>query len=97
MFVGILELDILFGDVHSLKAKRSLVRPLIAAITRRWSVAVAETGHQDLYRRCVVGVATISGDSAECMRILESVERMVAEQPHLELLAARHRLVGPDD
>ena len=30
MFVGTLELDVLLGDVHSLKDKRGLIRPVIA-------------------------------------------------------------------
>ena len=30
MWVGALQFDLLLGDVHSLKEKRSLVRPLIA-------------------------------------------------------------------
>ena len=30
MYVGVLSLDLHFGDVHSLKEKRSLVRPIVA-------------------------------------------------------------------
>ena len=32
MWVGSLELDLLLGDVRSLKEKRSLVRPLVAEL-----------------------------------------------------------------
>ena len=35
MWMGALELDLLLGDVHSLKEKRSLIRPLIAEIMER--------------------------------------------------------------
>ena len=31
MWTGTIEFDILLGDVHSLKEKRSLVRPIVAA------------------------------------------------------------------
>src|SRR4051812_50227667 len=51
MFVGTMELDLLLGDVHSLKEKRSIVRPIVAELRRRFDVAVAETGHPDLHRR----------------------------------------------
>ncbi len=44
MFVGALELDVLLGDVHSLKQKRSVVRPVLAELRRRFEVAVAEAG-----------------------------------------------------
>ena len=51
LYVGALELDVLLGDVHSLKQKRSLVRPVVAELRRRFEVAVAEAGHLDLHRR----------------------------------------------
>jgi uncharacterized protein YlxP (DUF503 family) len=35
MYVGALELDVLLGDVHSLKQKRSVVRPVLAELRRR--------------------------------------------------------------
>ena len=36
MFVGTLSLDLLLGDVHSLKEKRSLVRPIVAELRRKY-------------------------------------------------------------
>ena len=44
MYVGALELDVLLGDVHSLKEKRSAVRPVMAELRRRFEVTVAEAG-----------------------------------------------------
>ncbi|MGV2384695.1 MAG UNVERIFIED_CONTAM: DUF503 family protein, partial [Thermobifida fusca] len=55
MYVGALTLDLLLGDVRSLKQKRSVIRPIVAELQRKYSVSVAETGNHDLYRRCGVG------------------------------------------
>ena len=63
MYVGAVELDVLFGDVHSLKQKRSLVRPVIAELRRRFEVAAAEAGHVDLHRRSLIGVAAVAADA----------------------------------
>jgi uncharacterized protein YlxP (DUF503 family) len=49
--VGTLVVDLRLGDVRSLKEKRSVVRPIVADLRRRFSVAAAETGHADLHRR----------------------------------------------
>ena len=46
MWIGWLEFDLLLGDVHSLKQKRSVIRPLVAELTRRFAVSAAETGAQ---------------------------------------------------
>ena len=45
MWIGFGEFDYLLGDVHSLKQKRSVVRPIVAEIRRRFEVTVAEVGH----------------------------------------------------
>lgn len=56
MYVAVLELDVLLGDVRSLKQKRSVVRPVVAELRRRFEVAVAEAGDQNLHRRALIGV-----------------------------------------
>ncbi len=38
---GTLTFDVLLGDVHSLKEKRSYVRPIVAELQRRYAVAAA--------------------------------------------------------
>ncbi len=96
MFVGALELDVLLGDVHSLKEKRSVVRPVVAEL-RRFEVAVAETGHLDLHRRAVIGVSCVAADSGHVTEVLDRCERLVAGRPELQLLSARHRMLGPED
>ncbi|RAY12119.1 DUF503 domain-containing protein [Actinomadura craniellae] len=98
LFVGALTLDVLLGDVRSLKQKRSVVRPVIAEIQRRFpGVAVAETGDQDLHRRAEIGIAVVSGSAANCTQVLDQCENLVAGRPELELLSARQRLFGDDD
>ena len=97
MYVGALELDVLLGDVGSLKQKRSLVRPVVAELRRRYEVAVAEAGHLDLHRRAMFGVSCVAADAGHVIEVLDQCERWVAARPELELLSARRRLLGPHD
>jgi uncharacterized protein YlxP (DUF503 family) len=97
MYVGALELDVLLGDVRSLKQKRSAVRPLVAELRRRFAVSAAEAGHLDLHRRALIGVSCVATDPDHVIEVLDSCERLVAARPELELLSARHRMLGPED
>ena len=97
MFVGTLELDLLLGDTHSLKEKRSVVRPIVAELRRRFDVAAAEAGALDLHRRATVGVAVVAPDAAHCRDVLDECERFVAGRPETELLSARRQLHNSDD
>ncbi len=91
MVVGTLVLDILLGDVHSLKEKRAIVRPVVAELRRRFEVAAAETGELDLHRRAEIAVAVVSSTHAHAGQVLEECERLVAGRPELTLLSARLR------
>lgn len=97
MWIGWLEFDILLGDVHSLKQKRSVVRPIVAELQRRFGVSAAETGALDLHRRAGVGVAVVAADRAHVVEVLDACERMVAGRPEIELLSARRGVRRSDD
>jgi|GEM_PF-51133 uncharacterized protein YlxP (DUF503 family) len=97
MWTGILELDVVLGDVRSLKEKRSVIRPVVAELRRRFAVAAAETDHLDLHRRSGIGVAVVAADRAHCVEVLSAAERLVGGRPELELLSARSRFVTTED
>jgi uncharacterized protein YlxP (DUF503 family) len=98
VYVAALTLDVLLGDVHSLKGKRAVVRPLVAELRRCYpGVAVAETGHLELHRRAEIGVAVVSATAANAMSVLTECERLVAGHPEIELLSARQRLFNEED
>ena len=97
MFAGVLEIDLLLGDVHSLKEKRSIIRPLISDLRKRFEVSAAEGGHLELHRRALIGVGVVAADAAHCVEVLEGCERLVAARPDVEVLSTRQRLFGPED
>jgi len=97
MWTGSLRLDLLLGDVASLKQKRSVVRPVVAELRRRFEVAAAEAGHVELHRRAVIGVAVVAPDAGHVRTVLDACERLVAGRPELELLSARQRLWNDEE
>ena len=97
MYVGVLSLDLLLGDVHSLKEKRAVVRPVVAELRRRYAVAAAEVGDADLHRRAQVGVAAVAAEAAHVTEVLDACERLIAGRPEVDLLSVRRRLFSDTD
>jgi uncharacterized protein len=98
VYIAALTLDVLLGDVHSLKGKRAVVRPLVAELRRRYpGVAVAETGYLHLHRRAEIGVAVVSATPSNAMSVLTECERVVAARPEIQLLSARQRLFNEEE
>ena len=97
MFTGTLVVDLLLGDVHTLKQKRGVVRPLLSDLRRTYAVSAAEVGDTDLYRRAQVAVAAVAGDAGHVTEVLDGCERLVAGRPEIELLSARRWLRSEHD
>lgn len=97
MWIGWLEFDLLLGDVHSLKQKRSAVRPIVAELQRRFNVSAAETDSTDLHRRSGIGLSAVSGERGHLVEVLDAAERLVAARPEVELLSVRRGLSRSDD
>jgi uncharacterized protein YlxP (DUF503 family) len=97
VYTGTVVFDLLLpGDSRSLKAKRSYVRPIVAAL-RKFEVSAAEVGLMDLHGRAEIGVAVVAPDAAHAREVLDSCERLVVARPEIEMLSSRRRLYGEDD
>jgi hypothetical protein len=97
VYTGTLLFDLLLpSDSRSLKAKRSYVRPIVAAL-RRYEVSVAEVGSLDLHGRAEIGVAVVAADSGHIRQVLDTCEREMAARPEVELLSVRRRLHADDE
>jgi len=97
VFTGTLTADLLLGDVHSLKGKRAVVRPIVAELRRRFAVSAAEVGDHDLHRRAEIGVAVVAAGAGQVTDVLDACERLLAERPEVTLLSTHRRLFSGSD
>ncbi len=91
MYVLTYEVQLHLSDCRSLKAKRSVLRPIIEGIRRRFQVAVAEVDHQDTWQRTTVGVAVVSASPSHCEEVIDEVERFVWSVPDVQVLDSRRQ------
>jgi len=95
--VASLTLELRLAHVHSLKEKRSVVRPIIDGAHRRFSVAAAEVDHQDAWQLATVGVAAVSGSARHAHEVIDAVERFVWSFPEVEVISAARGWATEDD
>ncbi len=86
MFVGIVQIQLHIPGSRSLKDKRSVVQSLKERIRHRVHASVAEVDHQDLWQRCALGVAVVSGESHQVDELLQAVRDIVYRAPGAEVL-----------
>ena len=97
MFTGTLTADLLLGDVHSLKGKRAVVRPIVAELRRRFAVSAAEVGDQDLHRRARSASPPWRATPDRSTDVLDACERLLAERPEVTLLSTHRQLFCDTD
>ena len=73
--IGVLTLELLLSDVHSLKDKRHTVKGLKDRLRSRFNVAVAEIDYQDTWQRSLISAVTVSSDHTRAEQTLQLVER----------------------
>ena len=72
--IGVLTLEIVLENSHSLKDKRHVVKSLQDRLRGKFNVAVAEIDYQDMWQRALVAAVTVSSSRGHAEKVLQSVE-----------------------
>lgn len=95
MSVGILRLSFRLPDCHSLKEKRSRIKPVIAHLHREFNVSVAEVADQDLWQSGSLLVACASGSGRQAEIVLtRALHYFEAHWPDLMLTDERLEILN---
>ncbi len=93
MVIGLLQLELLLNDTHSLKNKRSVISRLRSQVQKKYNVSFSEVGMHDLWGRAEIALTTASTDSKVIDRMFAALEDQIERYPavriikrHMELL-----------
>jgi uncharacterized protein YlxP (DUF503 family) len=80
MVVGVCHLDLLLPEGSSLKAKRSVIKSLIARVRAKFNCSIAEVGAHDLWQRAHVGICLVGSDqpfiNSSLDKVIDYIERL---------------------
>ena len=85
MHAAALRIELRVPESQSLKAKRAVLRPVIARL-EAMRVGVAEVGHQNAWQLATVGVAVVAPQRSRLDTLVEAVKRSLVVDPRLEVL-----------
>ncbi|HZE75146.1 MAG TPA: DUF503 domain-containing protein [Gemmatimonadales bacterium] len=86
MLIGIRTWELHLEGCQSLKDKRSVLKPLTAALRRTLNVSVAETGHQDLWQRAEIACAAVGSARDVVEETLRTADRMVEKADGVRIM-----------
>src|SRR5262249_48065636 len=80
MVVGVLRLELLLPENHSLKGKRSVLRTIKARVQNTFNVSIAECEEHDHWQRTILGVSQVGADRPHvdaCLRqVIQFIDRL---------------------
>ena len=79
MVVGVLQLELLLPENHSLKGKRSVLRTIKARVQNKFNVSIAECADHDLWQRATLGVSQVGTDQPHVDSCLRNVVRFIED------------------
>jgi uncharacterized protein YlxP (DUF503 family) len=89
MVVGTGQIKLRLFDVHSLKAKRSIVKSMISRLQNRFNISVAETALNDSHDWAEIGFALVGNDASTINAKIDKVFNM-ADELGLAMIADTH-------
>ncbi len=95
MFIGICTIELYLPGITSLKAKRSVLKMLLARLHREFNVSAAEVALHDTWQAASIGVATVSTSAAHASNLLENtVGWLEHNRPDLDVVAHSIEIVA---
>ena len=85
MVVGVLRLELLLPENHSLKGKRSVLRTIKARVQNKFNVSIAECDDHDLWQRATLGVSQVGAAEPHVDACLREVVRFIGDLQLAEL------------
>jgi uncharacterized protein YlxP (DUF503 family) len=86
MLIGIRTWELHLEGCHSLKDKRSVLKPLTVALRRTLNVSVAETDHQDLWQRAEIACAAVGSARDVVEETLRAADRLIENADGVRIL-----------
>lgn len=77
MPIGILTLHLYIPGCHSLKQKRSRLKPLLARLHREFNISTAEMDRHDSWKEAIIACALVSNNNNHTQRTLQKISKWV--------------------
>lgn len=87
MIIGACTIHLYLPAAASLKAKRGILKSLIARLHKEFNVSAAEVDFHDVWQSSALGIATVSTSAAHAQNLLDNLVRWIeSNRPDLEVI-----------
>jgi uncharacterized protein YlxP (DUF503 family) len=85
MHVALLRIEMRVPESRSLKAKRKVLRPIVARL-ESMRLAVSEVDNQDKWQAATLGVAVVAPSPSRIEELVANVKRVLHGEPRIDVI-----------
>lgn len=89
MIVGVMVLDLLLENTHTLKEKRHILSSLKEKLCNRFNISLIESDYQDLWQKAQIAISIVSNSKIMCDKIFNRIEDFIFSNYSIQLINLR--------
>jgi hypothetical protein len=89
--VGLCTVELYLPGLGSLKAKRSVIKPLLARLRKTFNISVAEVGHLDVWQSAAIAFVVVTNQSVHASQTIDNVLKWL-ETNYPDLYVTNHEI-----
>jgi len=92
--IGLIELSIRLHGVHSLKDKRSVIKPILKKLRDMFNCAAIESDMHDFHEMTVISVVTINTNAIELEKTMTNIAKAVERIGGYDVTVSNKEVIG---
>ncbi len=77
MIIGVMKIDILLRDIHSLKQKRKTIKSIKQRLSHKFNISIIESNYQDIWQNLELSIAMLSNEKLFIEKVFNEIEDML--------------------
>ncbi|MEK4747080.1 DUF503 family protein [Niallia sp. FSL W8-0177] len=84
MIVGLMSVECIIYDAHSLKEKRAVLQRIMTRLKQKFNISISEVGYQDTWQRTKIAVVTVASARVSAEVVLQQTQQFIDSFPEIE-------------
>ncbi|PKG24898.1 DUF503 domain-containing protein [Niallia nealsonii] len=84
MIIGLLTVEAIIYDAHSLKEKRAVLQRITTRLKQKYNISVSEVDFQDTWQRTKIAIAAVASIKVSVEKELQHVLKFIDSFPEME-------------
>ncbi len=86
MVIGTCRVELMIPGSNSLKDRRQAIKSLVEHLRNKFNISVAEVDDPQVWRRAIIGIAVVSGETTFANQVLNKVVDTIEADPRVSII-----------